>query len=81
MLADRSQAWLSTERLHLGADSAKYRDPQQNIRWSLGALMEELGGWIEDTEGDSSTGRPTEATGLSEVELSIRSTRAYVGWT
>lgn len=35
--------------------------------------MEELGGGIEDTEGDrSSTGRPTEATGLSEIELPIR---------
>ena len=39
MLADRSM--LSSERLHLAADSDTYRHPQLNSDWNLATLMEE----------------------------------------
>jgi hypothetical protein len=41
MLADRNLAKLSSERLHPEADGSKYKDPQPNIRWSSGSLVEE----------------------------------------
>jgi hypothetical protein len=39
MLTDRNM--LSSERLHPGADSNRYRHPQPNSEWSLETLMEE----------------------------------------
>ena len=51
MFADRSLAWLSSERLHPAADSDRYRHPQPNSGWSLGTLMEELGEGLGDLEG------------------------------
>jgi hypothetical protein len=42
MFADRSLAWLSSERFHPAADSEGCRDTQSNGGWSLGTLMEEL---------------------------------------
>jgi len=41
MLADRSLAWLSSERLHPASDSDRCRHPQPNSGWSSGTLMEE----------------------------------------
>jgi len=43
MLADRSLAQLSSERLHLSVDRNKCRDLQPNIRQNSGSLVEELG--------------------------------------
>ena len=43
MLADRSIAQLSSERLHIAADSDRCRYPQPNTGWSLGTLKKELG--------------------------------------
>jgi hypothetical protein len=43
MLADRSLAELSPEKLHPAADGNRCRDPEPNIRWSLERLVEELG--------------------------------------
>jgi hypothetical protein len=58
MLADRSLAWLSSERLHPAVNSDRYRDPQANIGWRLENLMEELEVRIEGPEEDrNSTGR------------------------
>ena len=41
MLADRSLAQLSPERLHTAADGNRCRDPHLNIRQSSGSLVEE----------------------------------------
>ena len=41
MYADKSLAWLSSERLHPAAGSDRCRQPQPNSGWSLGILMEE----------------------------------------
>ena len=57
VLADRSLAWLSSERLHPAADGNRCRDPQPHIRWSLGSLIEELGEGLKDQKG---TGIPQE---------------------
>jgi hypothetical protein len=45
MLADRK---LSSERFHSTADSDGCREPQPNIEWCLGTLMEELGEGLRD---------------------------------
>jgi hypothetical protein len=42
MLADRSLALLSSERLHPAADWNRCRYPQPNIEQSPGTLLEEL---------------------------------------
>jgi hypothetical protein len=51
MLAYRSLAWLSSERLHPAADSDRYRHPQPNDEWSLGILMKELGEELRTPKG------------------------------
>ena len=38
---DSNLAWLPSERLHLAADSDRYRHPQPNSGQSLGTLMKE----------------------------------------
>jgi len=63
MLADRSLAWLSSEK-HV-ADTDRCRDPQQNSGWSSGSLKEEMGEGLRGPEGDrKSIGRPTMSTNL-----------------
>jgi hypothetical protein len=58
MLADKSLAWLSFKKLHPAADSDGCRDPQPNIGWSLGTLIEGLGKGFRAPEGDRNfTGR------------------------
>ena len=49
MLADRSLAWLPSERLYLAADRCRYEQP--NIGWTLGTLMEELGEGLKALKG------------------------------
>jgi len=51
MLIDRSLAWLSSERLQPAANRNRCRDPQPNIKWSLGRLLEELGDGLRNLEG------------------------------
>jgi hypothetical protein len=51
MLAERSLIQLSSERLHPAADQNRFRDPQPNIRQSLGSLVEQLGEELRDPEG------------------------------
>ena len=41
MLADRSLAWLSSERPYPPTDSDRVIHSQPNSGWSLGTLMEE----------------------------------------
>jgi hypothetical protein len=43
MLANRSLAQLSSERLHLAADGDKCRNPQPSIRQGSGSIEEESG--------------------------------------
>jgi hypothetical protein len=49
MFADRSVAWLFSERLHSAADSDRCRHPQLNIEWSLGTHGR-IGGRIANLE-------------------------------
>ena len=57
MLAHRSLAELSSERLHPAANGKRYRDPQPNIRGSPGSPVEELGKGSRDLKR---TGTPQE---------------------
>jgi hypothetical protein len=50
MLADRSLAKWSSERLHPAADGNRCRDPQPNIMWSLGSPVEEWGEELREPE-------------------------------
>jgi len=43
MFTDRKLVLLSPYRLLLAADGGRCRDPQSNIRWSSGSLVEEWG--------------------------------------
>jgi hypothetical protein len=36
---------------HPAADGSRHRDPQPNMRWSLGSLVEELKEGLRNTEG------------------------------
>jgi hypothetical protein len=51
MLADRSLASLPFERRHPALDVKRSRDPQSNIRWSSGSLVEESGIELREPEG------------------------------
>lgn len=51
MATDRNLAQLSPERPHPAADGGRCRDPQPNIRLSLGSLAEELGIKVSKSEG------------------------------
>ena len=48
---DKNLAQLSPERLHPAVDGNRCRDPQPNIKWSLGRLLEELGDGLRNLEG------------------------------
>ena len=48
ILADRNLALLSSERLHPAASGNRCIDPQPNIRWNLGSLVEDLGERLRD---------------------------------
>jgi hypothetical protein len=64
MLADRSLAKLSPERLHRAADGNRCRDSQSNIRQKLVSLRR-VGNRIERAGGvKDTTRRPTESTKL-----------------
>ena len=71
MLADRSLAWLSSERLHPAADSDKH--------WmELGVSSRKIGGRIVGPKGDrNSTGRPTES-GPLELSESEPPTKEHI---
>jgi hypothetical protein len=42
---------LSSERLHPTVDGNRCKDPQSNIRWSSGSLVEKLGEGLKDRKG------------------------------
>jgi hypothetical protein len=83
MLVGRTLAWLSSERLHLAADSDRCRHPQPNSGWSLGNSYGRIGGRIMGPEGDkNSTGRLTESTNLDpwdSLESETTNRRTYTG--
>jgi hypothetical protein len=74
MFADRSLAWLSSERLYPAADSNRCRHLQPNSGWSLETLMEESGGRIGVPKGIGTPQEDQQSTdrdgplGLSESE-------------
>ena len=74
MLADRSLAQLSPERLHPSTDRNRCRDPQPNISQSSGESCDRTGDRGEQARGaKDTTRRPTESTslgpwGLTETE-------------
>jgi hypothetical protein len=51
MLTYRSLAELSSERLHIAADSVGCRDLQPNSCWNLGMFMEALVEGMRDQKG------------------------------
>jgi hypothetical protein len=48
MFLDRSLVQLSSEKLYLAASGNRYRDPQPNMKYSYGSLVEELGEGLRD---------------------------------
>jgi len=62
MLADRSVAWLSSERLYPAADPNGCRDLEPNIVWNLQDLMEELGEVLRAPKG---IGNPQETNSVN----------------
>lgn len=51
MLTDKIIVWLSSERLHLEAESKEYSDPQSNGGWNLQSLKESLGQGLKTLQG------------------------------
>ena len=60
MLAERSLALLCSERLQLAADGNRYRNPQSNIKWSYGSLVEETGIELNKQERSSTPQEDTQ---------------------
>lgn len=88
MLADRSLAWLTSERLHSAADSDRCRDPQPNSRHSSESLVEK---WrielresflqITTTQKQSSHSIPNErSTQCKLFPLNLPSHSSWVKW-
>jgi hypothetical protein len=71
MLADRSLAQLSSEKLHPAADGNRCRDTQPNTRQSMGSLVEESGEGLRELEGSRTPLRPTESTNLGPWWLTV----------
>jgi hypothetical protein len=51
MLTDRNLAQVSPKMLNPAADGNRCRDPQPNIRWISGSLVEEWGIELSEQEG------------------------------
>ena len=64
MLADKSLAQLSSERLHLAADGNGCRDPQPNVKWGLRNLVKERDEELKESEVNYIMRKPTESTDL-----------------
>ena len=82
MLADRSLAWLSSERLHLAADPDRCKHPQPNSVWSLDTYGR-IGGSIAAPKGirTSWEDQKTEATNLDPLDSETGPPTKEHAWT
>ena len=82
MLADRSLAWLSSERLHPAADSDRYRHTKSNCGWSLGTHGR-IGGRTVGPDGDRTPQEDQQSQliwTLEALRASASNQRTYTGW-
>lgn len=61
-------SYLSSERLHLEADSNRCRDPQRNTGWNLGTPLEAFGEGLRALKETELTGGLTQSTNLHPLD-------------